>query len=264
MSSESPIDRLRAEIVGICHYPVQAVLLIGSMAEGLANDSSDIDLIGIVPSSRTPFPVRERSFEYHGQPGSILYITERNLRRRIASLDRLYREGGHLTDGLATRVANARVLYDSDGSGARLLALAQRYEPAPDTLREMVRVCLGFLHDALGSRAAGDHATAVLMARAAAAVAVDCCLLRRHERNLKPKWHLRRLQHLQAHDVLEPYLKVLGLERADAHTSTRAVEETQRLLQAVLGVEDLRHFGDSKLFAEAASSSNGNGRGVQP
>ena len=258
------IDRLRADVAGICHYPVKAVLLIGSVAEGLANAASDIDLVGIVrPVTSGRFTLREHEFEYDGHPGSILYLTERSLRRRIASLDRLYREGGHLTDGLATRVANARILYDPDGAAARVLERAQRYEPSPDTLREMVRVCFGFLHDALGSRAVGDHATAVLMARAAAAVAVDCFLLRHHERNLKPKWHLRRLQEAGAEDLLASYLRVLGVERAEVDVSTRAVEETQRLVRGILGVRDLRHFGDSDLFAGAAASANGGGREAQ-
>jgi hypothetical protein len=265
MSSDSLIERLRADIAGICHYPVEAVLLIGSVAEGLANESSDIDLVALVrkPGSGR-FALREHPFEYDGHPGSILYLTERNLRRRIASLDRLYREGGHLTDGLATRVANARVLYDPEGAAARVVALAQRYEPSPDTLREMMRVCFGFLHDALGSRAAGDHPTAVLMARAAAAVAVDCFLLRHHERNLKPKWHLRRLRHAGAHQLLESYLRVLGVEQADGAASTRAVEETQQLMQAVLQVQDLRHFSDSALFGGAAAAQTGGRNGAQP
>jgi predicted nucleotidyltransferase len=264
MNTETSLDRLCADVPRICQHPVTAVLLIGSMAEGLANIASDIDLIGIVAPSRTRLRLREHAFEYEGQPGSIVYLTEANLRRRIASLDRLYRDGGHLTDGLATRVANARVLYDPEGIGARLVALAQRYEPAPDTLREMVRVCFGFLHDALGSRAAGDHATAVLMSRAAAAVAVDCFLLRHHERNLKPKWHLRRLQQLQADDQLQSYLRVLGLDRADMNTSTRAVEDTQRLIQSVLGVSDLKHFGDSDLFGSASASPDDRRGEAQP
>jgi hypothetical protein len=255
VSGEDPIHRLQAEIVGRCRYPVRAVLLMGSMAEGLANAASDVDLIAIAKETgRGRFRMREHPVECAGRPGSILYVTERSLRRRLASLDKLYREGGHLTDGLATRVANARVIYDSDGVGAALVTRAQQYRPSERTLREMVRISLGFLHDALGSRAAGDHATAVLMARAAAAVAVDCFLLGRNEQNLKPKWHVRRLQRSGVQDILEPYLRVLGVDCADASVATRAVQDTERLLCAVLRVPDLRRHGESALFTASGAA----------
>jgi len=249
MASPAVIERVDADVVRQCRYPVRAVLLIGSLAEGYANAASDIDLIGIVPDPpRGRFRVREHPFELDGRPGSIMYLTEPMLRRRLAALDRLYQAGGHLTDGLATRVANARVVFDPDGVGAALIALARSYRPSVDTLREMMRICLGFLHDALGSRAAGDHATAVLMARQAASAAVDCYLLDRNQRNLKPKWHLRRLETLGSRDVLDPYRRVLGVEHADAEVSTRVVEDAQRLLCEVLQVSDLRNYNDSPLF----------------
>jgi hypothetical protein len=238
------------------------VLLIGSLAEGYANAASDIDLIGIVAEPRRGrFRVCEHPIEHAGRPGSIVYLTERMLRRRLAALDKLYRAGGHLTDGLATRIANARAVFDPEGVGAALIAVADRYRPSADTLREMMRICLGFLHDALGSRAAGDHATAVLMARQAASAAVDCHLLDRNQRNLKPKWHLRRLQTLGSREVLEPYRRVLGVEPADGEQSARVVEDAQRLLCEVLQVSDLRNYKDSRLFqtagVEAAASSEG-------
>jgi predicted nucleotidyltransferase len=264
MTTDVLLDRLRADVVRRCRYPVRAVLLVGSVAEGLANAASDIDLIGVVKDPGRGFRVREDPFEHDGRPGSILYVTERALRRRLASLDRLYRAGGHLTDGLATRGANARIVYDPEGVGAALLSLAQRYRPSPDTLQEMIRVCLGFLHDALGSRAAGDNATAVLMARAAAAVAVDCFLLDRNERNLKPKWHLRRLQNAGALEVLEPYLRVLGVERADASAATRTLEDTERLLCAVLRVPDLRSHAQSELFARPTPAAADSAREATP
>jgi hypothetical protein len=253
MPSSAVIDRgVDADIVRQCRYPVRALLLIGSLAEGFANAASDIDVIAIVADPpRGRFRVCEHPIEHAGRPGSIMYLTERMLRRRLATLDKLYRAGGHLTDGLATRVANARVVFDADGVGAALITAANSYRPSADTLREMMRICLGFLHDALGSRAAGDHATAILMARQAASAAVDCHLLDRNQRNLKPKWHLRRLQALGSRGVLEPYRRVLGVDQADGGQSARAVEDAQRLLCEVLHVSDLRNYTQSPLFEPA-------------
>jgi hypothetical protein len=250
-NADALIARLRGGILEQCRYPVRAVLLMGSQAEGFANEASDIDLIGITDNRGRRLRTREHPVECAGRPGSIIYVTEKSLRRRLASLDALYQAGGHLTDGLVTRLADARVVHDPEGIGATLVSLAGEYRPSPETLREMVRISLGFLHDALGSRGAGDHATAVLMARAAASVAVDCFLLDRNERNLKPKWHLRRLQRAGANEIIEPYLRVLGLDRAEPDDATRAVEEAQRLLCAVLRVPDLRNHAASGLFADA-------------
>jgi hypothetical protein len=263
MTTDGLFDRLEAEVASLCRCPVRAVLLIGSRAEGCANASSDIDLIAIVPEPPSGrFKVREHAFEFGGRPGSIVYLTERMLRRRLGSLDKLYQSGGHITDGVATRVANARVIHDPERIGRELVTLARCYRPAADTLQEMMRVCLGFLHDALGSRAAGDHATAVLMARVAASVAVDCFLLHSNERNLKSKWHLRRLRTLGSTPVLEAYLRVLGLDGADADVSTRVVNETERLLCSVLKVPDLHRYRESVLFASADDSSTSASRGI--
>jgi hypothetical protein len=263
MARPAVTERIEADVVRHCRYPVRALLLIGSLAEGFANASSDIDLIGIVGDpSRGRFRAREHAFEHDGRPGSIMYLTERMLLRRLATLDTLYRAGRHLTDGLATRIANARVVFDADGVGAALVTRARDYRPSGDTLREMMRICLGFLHDALGSRAAGDHATAVVMARQAASAAVDCHLLGRNQRNLKPKWHLRRLRTLGSHDVLEPYRRVLGVERADDEMSTRVVEDAQRLLCEVLQVSDLRNYKGSPLFESACAETLAGVEGV--
>jgi len=194
----------------------------------------------------------ERGFEFHDRAVSVLYLTEGMLRRRIKGLDALYRAGGHLTDGVATRIANAVVVWDADGVGASLVDAARRYSPSHETLREMFRIALGFLHDALGSRGARDYGTAVVMARAAAALAVDCFLLDRGERNLKPKWHLRRLERLDQTPILDAYRQVLGVPAPNQAQADDAIRETERLLCAVLQVPTLDRHHASPLL-EAAS-----------
>jgi hypothetical protein len=241
---------LVARVLPRCRYSVRSLLLIGSVAEGHANASSDIDLIAIVPETGSHFRMKEHGFHLDNRPVSMLYITERMLRHRLKRLDSLYRSGGHITEGVANRITNARVLYDTEGIGEALVCEARRYTPSASTLREMMRIALGFLNDALGSHHAADYGTAVLMARAGAGVAVDCYLLHNRERNLKLKWHLRRLAKLQAAPVLESYLKILGLDQMAAADADRVIRQTERLLCAVLQIPTLDRYNDSPLFTQ--------------
>jgi hypothetical protein len=227
---------------------VRSLLLIGSLAEGYSNASSDIDLIAIVPDIGRRFRMTEHGFDLGDRPASVCYITESNLQRRLKRLDALYRAGGHITDGVATRIASAVVLFDSEGVGHRLVSDAQRYMPSRAVLREMIRVAFGFLNDAVGSRLDGDFGTSTIMARAGASVAVDCILLVGGERNLKPKWHLRRLAKLGATPVLDHYRKVLGLDGITSDDADHVIRQTERLICAVLQVETLDKFNKSPLF----------------
>jgi len=240
---------LADRVLPLCRFTVRSLLLIGSMAEGLANESSDIDLLAIVKHTRSQTRLKEEGFYLDDRPVSILYITESTLRRRLRQLDRLYIGGGHLTDDTVTRIANARVLSDPEGVGGRMVAAARRFVPQKDTLREMMRIAFGFLNDAIGSRAAGDFPTEAIMARAGASVAIDCCLLQQGERNLKPKWHLRRLARVGETGILNSYLKVLGLDTLGEDTTDNLIADTGRLMCEVLDVPSLDRFQSSPMFS---------------
>ena len=243
------LERLSEQVLPRCRHPVRSLLLIGSWAEGYANASSDIDLIGVVAEVDRHFRTEEQGFHLDDRPVSVLYISERMLRRRLKRLDSLYRAGGHLTDGIATRMADAVVLFDPEGIGRALVLEARRYSPAPATIREMIRIAFGFLNDALGSRSAADYPTAVLMARAGASVAVDCFLLAQGERNLRMKWHLRRLAKRGATTVLGQYLKILGLDALTADQASSIIRQTEQLLCSVLQIPALDRFNESPLLA---------------
>jgi nucleotidyltransferase-like protein len=244
------LDLLAKQALESCGHSVRCLLLIGSFAEGLANAASDIDLVAIVPEPDRRFRVTERGFDLLGRPASVLYVTESILQKRLERLDTLYRTGGHITDGLATRIANAVVLHDSDGVGRRLVFEARRYTPSRAVLQEMMRVALGYFNDAIGSRGDADYGTAAIMARTAASTVVDCVLLERGERNLRQKWHLRRLARVDAPQVLAAYLDVLGLHEFTADDADHAIRQTERLICAVLQVPALDRFRESPIFAQ--------------
>ncbi len=77
---------------------------------------------------------------------------------------------------------------------------------------------------------------------------MDCFLLASGERNLKPKWHLRRLAKAGETGILSQYLQVLGLDRASAEDAKRVIGQTERLLCSVLQIPSLDRYKHSPLF----------------
>jgi hypothetical protein len=224
------------------------LLLVGSYAEGNANSFSDVDLIAIAPQGRGPRFTAEQAFEVRGLRVVVNHRTERQLRGAIRSLDDVYRSGGHVSEGIATRLAHAVIVDDPFGIAARLVAQARGFRPRVETYQEMGTVLLSFYEDALGSLRAGDPATAVVMARQAATVAIDCLLLQQGIRSLKPKWHLRRLNQVGADAALSRYRQILGLDDLDEVRAAITVAHLDRLICEVLQVSAVREFHASPLF----------------
>ncbi len=109
--------QLVAQVIPRCRHRVRSLLMIGSAAEGHANASSDIDLIAVVPETGRRLRTAEHGFHLNDRPVSVTYVTEGSLRRRLKRLDAIYQAGGHITEGVVTRIANAVVLFDPDGVG---------------------------------------------------------------------------------------------------------------------------------------------------
>ena len=224
-------------------------MLVGSHAEGNANQASDIDLIAVEPSEWRG-RLRTGELEVQGRIIGVIYIGAKQLRRRIAALDTVYRAGTYGWDGLATRLSEAVLVYDTDGVGCALIEEARRYQPSAGALREVARAALTFYQDVMGSLNQRDPETAILMARQAATIAVDCFLLRHGFRSLKPKWHFRRLRQVDAPSVIVRYRRVLGLDEATDHRQAlRALAEVDRLLCEVLQIDNIQEFERSPLWA---------------
>lgn len=249
---KSLLKFIRTTVLPRLDDPV-ALLLVGSHAEGNANAASDIDLIAVAAPPRSGrYRIRKREFDVEGRVVGVDFLTESQLRRRLRSLDSVYSTGRHAGDGIATRVADSLLVHDTGGVGRRLIDEARRFRPAPDTLREMARVCITFYQDTLGSIDERDSQTAVLMARQAATIAVDCYLLQQGLYSLKPKWHLRRLRKLGAAGVLSRYQRVLGLETmTEPLHAARVLAELDRLVCEVLRIPNVQEFERSPLWAEA-------------
>src|SRR5262249_50113247 len=147
-------------------------------AEGNANSFSDVDLIAITPpQGRGPRITAEEAFDIRGFRVVVAHRTERQLSQAVRRLDEGDRSGGHLSAGVATRLAHAVIVDDPFGIAAKLVTRAREFRPGVETYQTMGTVLLSFYEDALGSLRAGDPATAVIMARQAATVAIDCLLL---------------------------------------------------------------------------------------
>jgi len=244
-----PLTFIREKVLPLLGAPL-ATLLVGSHAEGHATPASDIDLVAVVQEGQRA-RVRTREMEVGGRIVGVTFIAPSQLRRRIDRLDTIYRTGGHVVDTLATRMAEA-IVVDDIGAGRALVELARRYVPSRGTLHEIARVALTFYQDALGSLEVGDHESAVLMARQAATIGVDCFLLRHGFRSLRPKWHLHRLREAGADRLLAHYRRVQGLagDRESVH-AVLVFAELDRLMCAVLQIADIRDFERSPLWANA-------------
>jgi hypothetical protein len=239
---------LRSEVVPSLDRTA-ALLLVGSHAEGNANRASDIDLIGVVLAERRRWRIRKQELEVGGHVIGVDYLALEQLRRKIRDLDLVYRGGTYGFDAHATRIADGILVYDTDGVGQSLIAEARRYQPSVGTLHEIGRAALTFYQDALGSLDQGDAETAILMARQAATAAIDCFLLHRGCRSLKPKWHFRRLRKAGADNLVERYRRVIGLNGESDHLqAVRTFAELDRMLCEVLRIGDIRDFEDSPLW----------------
>jgi hypothetical protein len=239
---------LRREVLVRLERPA-ALLLVGSHAEGNANAASDVDLIAVTTRRRRGGRIRKESLDVQGRAIVVKHVGADQLRRRIGTLDLIYRHGRQSVDSLATRIAEAVVVHDTDGIGRSLVAEARRYQPSAGTLREFARASMTYYQDVLGSIDNHEPETAILMARTAATFAVDCLLLQRGFRSLKPKWHLRRLRRAEAPSVMARYRRVLGLDQDTAELQARqAFAELDQLLCEVLQIDSIEHFEQSPLW----------------
>jgi hypothetical protein len=250
---EVVVELVRTSVIGRVR-DAAAFLLVGSHAEGNANAASDIDLIGVVHAPPRSGPIATEALVVNGHAVVIQYIGADRLRRKIDGLDLLYRAGRQAVDSMATRIADAVLVHDTDGMGAALIARARKYRPSPATLREFARASMTFYQDALGSIDNRDPETAILMARQAATFVVDCFLLNRGFRSLKPKWHLRRLRQADAAGVMERYRRVLGLDNeTDQMRALNAFAELDRLICEVLQISRVDEFERSPLWNSDAA-----------
>lgn len=219
---------------------------MGSQAEGYANQLSDIDLVGVMSASRGRRVRRAKKIlDLQGRPVVVEYFTEQQLVHRIRSMDHLYRTGGHLIDDVVTRLPHAVVVYDRHSTGRALVRLASTFKPKLNTLRQMVTVALSFYEDALGAFKEGDVKSAVLMAHQAAYPAIDIFLLQHGIRNLKPKWHLRRLRAIGAEIELDHFRRILGVDHVFPEEAAAVIDELDRLVCRVLSVTRLQDARES-------------------
>jgi len=255
MSARSLLPLLRTQILPHLARP-RAVLLVGSFAEGFANRLSDVDLIAVTRTPRiSRFRFKKQMFLVDGRVVVATYFTAPQLRGWLRRLDTLYRTGGYLLDRTATRLAHAVVVHDSDGIGRSLVREARRYRLQPKTVRQWIMSCLAFHEDALGNLMERDPETAMIVARQAATLAVDCFLLERGIQDIKSKWHLRRLRSIGADGVLSAYREIMGLESMQMKRATEVLVCLDHLISDVFEVPTIHDCERSPLIARAAQNS---------
>jgi hypothetical protein len=198
----------RADVL-TCEPRCCAAILVGSCAEGLANLVSDIDIV--VVHERSHLAEQHQELQIGNRCVSLASINYADAARRLGELDSMYCGGSHQQDALVTRLASGRLLFDRDGRGKQLLDAYRHWRPEVSTLAAIMQISVSFYLDALGALGINDVFTAEIMARQGASIAIDAFLLGNGLRNLKSKWHLRRLHDLNEVKLLDLYLSALGL-----------------------------------------------------
>ena len=90
----SIVEFVLSHVLGQLSAPA-SVLLVGSHAEGNATAASDIDLIAIRRESSERTRLRRQEFEVGDKVVGVTYLDAQALRRRLGTLDSIYRKGAH-------------------------------------------------------------------------------------------------------------------------------------------------------------------------
>ena len=269
MNADFPIPLVQglppARLVEVAHQIVpddfflEALLLVGSLAEGLASATSDIDLIMLLSGPGEP-PMDEVALEVDGV---LVDVQIQPLAAYAARLEVAgdWDSGGERAMATAPFNEDERTFLHRLLSGKYLVGSPDRL--APRAVREAAQRTLlrlkfdtgrhyarARLVDAHGCYVDGDMLLAAAMADDALHFAVDALTGALGESNINPKWRLRHLRRLEREGKLpqpvgETIARLLmgGVEPTDeeacAAFAARATSAVRALLVAATTVMDL-------------------------
>ena len=219
-SSALQLEELAAAALPRLEHEALAVLLYGSAVEGVANTSSDIDLLAVTRSVRSLQIIDGGPLPVH-----VEYIPLSELEETIENLDWLYRTRLFDIQFTVARLRRAIVLRDPEGIGRSLVERVQRYRASEDTLNKLHGQARGLYHDAVGAYRAGRYDHAVLLGRLAAQIMTAHDLLSAGELNVGLKWqHRWAEQHFReaAPERWKLYRQALGLGEEESEPAARA------------------------------------------
>lgn len=236
-------DLLARQVLRDASHSCRALVLYGSMVEGLGNRASDIDVLVITEHDRAMQILRHGDRYVH-----VEYHPEQELRGAIARIETDLGTRQLDLNLLACRLGSgsAVILHDPEGAAAKVLELAQAFRPSPALIEKFLRQSFGLYHDAVGAYQAGEFAHALLLTRLSLQVFTASRLLGAGQTLLSLKW-----QHVVARSALgddqdfwETYCAVLDLpgSAAERDAAGHAMSAMRSMLRDAAG-------GSSDAFA---------------
>ena len=239
------LERLRGE--GLLPTDTLAVLCVGSVARGWANERSDYDLVVVtrepfaddrargLPVPLQPATLPTVGLRVDGRRWEIKYWLDTQMDQMFAKISReRFEAGNHASRALidVEELALERLIPAITLTGEEWVE-ARRRELAESAFRSFAvsRSLAGMdsaVEDALGQLAAGDAESAVLSARRAIGHVVDA-LLESHDcyGSAQPKWRARRFREAGPAEVpFEQYWALETMRDLDPAAPDRWVERT--------------------------------------
>lgn len=187
--------------------PQSVVFAYGSLVEGLANDSSDIDLALVSDADDWSITAEHnRHFELRGVQGDLMALPRRALDGAVARLRELNARAANLrANALGLSYPERRMLH---GAITSCIVLAPAgYPGALTDLRRdelaanavaRARYWIGNAQvDLAGMRAAGDWLSMIFVAQEILLQVADALLARASHTNPNPKWRARLLARIE-------------------------------------------------------------------
>lgn len=201
-----------------------SVIAHGSYAEGIANETSDFDIMVVCNED-----IEERidvivicDIEVNFD-----FIHEKTIRKQLESLNDLLKPG--LVPPFASRLKNAVVLIDRENVGKTLVEMAKNFEPSDDLMDAYSKLGLSYYYDAVGAATSGKYATSVHMARIGALHVLAGILLKQGELYINKKWFIEFLNKNPS-APRELFLKLMGLDTADKEQANQCIRDFNKLL----------------------------------
>lgn len=229
---------------------IEALLVVGSLAEGLGTPASDIDLIMIVPSA-DKLGADEIALEVDGILVDIQFKSTTVCARQLSAAAE-WTHGPQWAMAVAPFSESERNFLHRLLTGLYLIGSPERLAPAK--LREAARKTLLRLKfetarhharslqvDAHGCFLDGDALLAAAMAHTALHHAVDALTASLEETNINPKWRLRHLRRLAkegrlADEVAEALTRMMmsGTDPIDPESCTAFAARAAGAVRALL------------------------------
>jgi hypothetical protein len=260
--AESPVDSIGglspSRIIEVARdvapgmLGIEALLVVGSLAEGLGTPTSDIDLYMIV-SAAGELAADEMALEVDGILVDIQFKSLAACARQLAAAAE-WAGGGQWALAVSPFSESERNFLHRLLTGLYLVGSPDRIAPAE--LREAARRTLlrlkfetarhharSLLVDAHGCFLGGDAVLAAAMAHAALHHSVDALTAALDETNINPKWRLRHLRRLAREgrltgEVAEALSRLMmsGTDPSDAESCTAFAARAAGAVRALLAV----------------------------